>query len=545
MKKVFLLLQIYAGLVFSQNTTVNYTSSNIGLANPDRGFYKFTTTSPNTYELLNQTTLANYRLNSKITLIYREFSLANYKTSSIPQSYLTNMQTDFNRIRNAGLKAIIRFTYSNSESATVKDASKTMILAHLQQLQPLLTANVDVISLMQAGFIGAWGEWYYTSQSEFGGYGYNNTALTTSNIANRKAVIDEMLAALPSSRMVQIRTPTFKRSMYSTTALPESVAFNKTSIARLGHFNDCFLASPDDFGTFENTATEYPYLIQETKYLAMGGETCAVNSPRSDCASALLEMSKFHWSYLNLDYYPAVIAGFTEDNCFNEIQKKLGYHFELTSAVLPQAVALGSSLNISLSLKNQGFAAPFNERKAYLVLKHVTTNQTYSILLNSDPRKWLGPTIITINQNLVLPTNLTAGNYKLYLSLPDSEPSLANRPEYAIQMGNTNVWESATGLNSLNHTINVSATSLAIANNTKFNLSIYPVPSSDELTVELDEIKDYSITIVDILGQKILLSKTLESNKMTLNTEGLNDGMYFISFFKNGVLDTRKFVIKR
>lgn len=544
MKKILLLLLFVCALAYSQNTTINYTASNIPLTNPDRGFYKFTSTGQNSYQLLDQTTITNYRLNSKVTLIYREFSLSGFKTSSISQAYLTNMQTDFNRIRNAGLKAIIRFTYSNSETEAVKDATKAMILSHLQQLQPVLAANADVISLMQAGFIGAWGEWYYTSQSEFGGYGYNNSGLTSANILNRKAVIDGMLAALPSSRMVQIRTPAFKRSMYSTTALNETAAFNNSAMSRLGHFNDCFLASPDDFGTFENTTVEYPYLIQETKFLPMGGETCALNSPRSDCASALFEMSRFHWSYLNLDYYPAVIAGFSEDNCFNDVQKKLGYHFELTNAILPQAVALESTLNVTINLKNIGFATPFNERKAYVVLKHITTNQVYSILLNSDPRKWFGPNTITISQNLTLPTNLTTGNYKMYLSLPDHEASLANRPEYAIQLGNTNVWESVTGLNNLNHTINVTAKTLAVADYSKFNLTIYPIPTNNELTIELESIKDYAITVYDILGQNIPLTRTLETNKLILNTDNLNDGMYFVEFVKNGVRDTRKIVIK-
>ncbi len=544
MKKLILLLLLVCASFYAQNTTVTYNASNVSLTNPDRGFYKFTSTSPTNYELLNQTTLTNYRLNSKITLIYREFSLANYKTSSIPQTYLTNMQTDFNRIRNAGLKAIIRFTYSNSETAAIKDASKSQILAHLQQLQPILAANIDVISVMQSGFIGAWGEWYYTSQAEFGGYGYNNTDLTAANFANRKAVIDGMLAALPNKRAVQIRTPDFKRSMYTTTALSENIAFNKSNVSRLGHFNDCFLASPDDFGTFENTTVEYPYLVQETKFLPMGGETCAINSPRTDCASALFEMNRFHWSYLNLDYYPPVIAKFTADNCFNEIQKKLGYHFELTTAILPQAVTLGTTLNVTLNIKNQGFAAPFNERKAYIVLKHTTTNQVFSLLLDSDPRKWLGPNNISVSQNLTLPANITTGNFRMYLSLPDVEASLAGRAEYAIQFGNTNVWEAASGLNNLNHTINITGSSLANADYTKFNIGMYPVPTNNELAIELDAIQDYNVIIYDILGKVMPLSKTVETNKMIFNTENLEDGMYFVAFSKNGVRDTRKIVIK-
>ena len=144
--------------------------------------------------------------------------------------------------------------------------------------------------------------------------------------ANRKEVVDALLSALPDSRMVQIRTPSLKQKTYnSTTALSQSQAFNKSNMARIGHHNDCFLASSNDFGTYNNTSTEYSYLEQETKFTPMGGETCAVNEPRSQCPTALAEMQKFHWSYLNFDYHPTVISGFQTNNCFPEIQNRLGY----------------------------------------------------------------------------------------------------------------------------------------------------------------------------------------------------------------------------
>ncbi len=545
MKKLITLMGVLlCTIVIAQTSTITYTPSSAVISNPERGFYKFTSAKSTSYQLLNQTTLTNYRLNNNITLLYREFRLEDFKTTAISQSFLDNMQTDFNRIRNAGLKCIIRFTYSNSESASPRDASKATILAHLLQLQPYLQANVDVISVMQAGFIGVWGEWYYTSQAEFGGEGYNGSSLTTANINNRRDVVNAMLNALPSSRMVQVRTPAFKRQMYSTTALPDSQSFNETNLARVGHFNDCFLASSTDYGTYVNPTIEYPYLMQETKFLPMGGETCALNSPRSDCASALLEMEKFHWSYLNLDYYPGVIDGFTTDNCFTDIQKKLGYRFELTTATLPQAVSLGMSLPVTLKIRNQGYASLYNERNAYIVLKNLTTNQVYPILMSADPRTWLGTNEITITENLTLPANITAGNYKMYLSLPDSDTDLSSKPEFSVQFANQNVWESATGYNSLNHTLSIVAGSLAVADNTKFDMNIYPIPAKDKVSIELESINDYTFTFYNALGQKIATKNTLETNKLTINTQELSDGLYFIEFSKGAIKDTRKIIVR-
>jgi hypothetical protein len=80
--------------------------------------------------------------------------------------------------------------------------------------------------------------------------------------------------------------------------------------------------------------------------------------------------------------------------------------------------------------------------------------------MNADPRLWLGPNEITITENLTLPANLTTGNYKMYLHLPDNSPSVANRPDYAIRFANESVWESITGYNSLNHTLSVTTAAL-------------------------------------------------------------------------------------
>ncbi len=533
-----LLLSCFLG---AQTVTKTYTASSAVISNPERGFFKFTSSNSQ----LNQTELTNYRLNNNITLLYRNYKLNDFKTSPISATYLASMQSDFDKLRNAGLKCILRFTYSSSTSDAPRDASKAIILSHIEQLRPYFTANADVIAAVQAGFIGTWGEWFYTSQEEFGGWGYNQTNLTTTNINNRKEVVNALLNALPLNRTVQLRKPAFKQDLYSSSALANSQAFNESSIARIGHHNDCFLASSDDNGTYDDVTSEYPYLAQETKFVPMGGETCALNSPRSDCATAVFEMNKFHWSYLNLDYYPEVITGFETQSCFTDIQKNLGYRFQLQTAVLPTAVALGTQLPITLKIKNLGFAAPFNERNAYIILKNLTTNQVYPILMNADPRLWLGPNEITITENLTLPANLITGNYKMYLHLPDLSPSLAGRSEYAIRFANENVWESITGYNNLNHTLSVTNSTLGLDGNAKLNMSIYPVPANNELTVELEDLDQYQISMYNSIGQLVNVSSTISGiDKVTLNTGNLSDGLYFIDLSKGSIKDTRKIIVK-
>lgn len=529
----------------AQTTNVNYTASTAVISNPERGFYKYSSTHSNSYSLLNQTTLTNYRVNQNVTLLYRYFYLEDFRTSAISASYLTNMQTDFNRVRNAGLKMIVRFAYSDDEGMQPRDATKELMISHINQLKPLLIANADVIAVVQAGFIGTWGEWYYTSQSVFGGDGSpTGDEETAANMAHRKDVLTALLSAVPASRQIMIRKPTFKQDMYNTTTgLTAAQAFNGTPLARVAHHNDCFLASDNDYGTYENPATEYPYLAQETKFLAIGGETCEVNEPRSNCTNALAEMAQLHWSFLNSDYNVSVLNNFTDDGCMPEIQKRLGYRFELKSGVYPQSANSGSNFNFTLKVKNVGFATPYNERHAYLILKNTATNQITSIQLAADPRFWMGPNEITVNESIQLPANLAAGSYKLYLHLPDNEPTLAARAEYAVQMANTSMWEAATGYNNLNHTVNVT-TALGVAENTKLDLTIYPVPTKESLTVEMEGIGDFNSRIYNSIGQDVKVSSRSEFNKTVFETSGLSDGMYFVEFTKDGIRDVRKFIVK-
>jgi hypothetical protein len=537
-KSILTLVLLFSIIGFAQTTNVTYTTSSDNFSNPERGLYHHTETHSTGYSSLSQSTLTNYRNNENISLILRVFYLENFRATAISQDYLNKVQADFNTIRNAGLKCIVRFAYSDTDAAGQRDASKTQILAHIEQLRPLLQNNVDIIAVMQAGFIGSWGEWYYTD--------YFGMSPTSTDYANRKAVVDGILSALPASRMVQIRTPKLKQNTYSTTtAITQTQAYSGAALSRIGHHNDCFLASSTDFGTYTNTSSEYPYLEQETKFLPMGGETCAVNEPRSGCTSALAEMQKFHWSYMNTDYNASVIGGFSSSGCFNDIKNKLGYRFELVNGSFPQMTNLGGTMAVTLKVKNSGFATPYNQRTAYIVFKNTVTNEVYTKALASDPRLWTSQAETTISENIALPSNIIQGSYRLYLVIPDAATGLSSRPEYSIRMANANTWDAATGYNNLNAIVTVgSQNNLGTADNTLVNALIYPVPANNEIFVEMENLDQYAIVMYNSLGQKINVKSQLSANKMTIDTESLSDGIYYIKFTNGSINDTRRLVVK-
>ena len=442
----------YLGDAGDFNTyTFNYIPMTDGFANPERGFFASTQTQSSMYKPVDLATLQCYRKNEGISLIHRLFYLENFVDSDISQQYLDMMQVDFDRIRQAGLKVIPRFAYSASAGPNLTppygDASKERILSHLNQLSDIFSSNHDVIAVMQAGFIGLWGEWWFSDHFQ-----------SDADWNDRADVLFGVLDKLPTTRSVQLRTPRYKQNIYSdTTPVDPETAHNDSGRARTGHHNDCFVSSMSDGGTFANSS-EYPYIEEETKWVPMGGETCDPNfladpdPNRLNCATALDELARFNWSYLNLDWYKPTLRKWVDDRCYAEIKRRLGYHLILLEGTYDDQIKAGENFKFNLQLENEGFSAPFNPRLVELILRH-TDGSTRTFELPNNPRFWLPGKIHAITGEISIPENFPAGDYELLLNLPDPEPELRQRPEYAIQLANENAWEAETGYNSLNHTV--------------------------------------------------------------------------------------------
>lgn len=447
---VFVLLITYGQFGVAQ-TTINYNPDLSNITNPERGFYHHTETHANNYTLLDATTLTAYR-EEGISLILRVFYLEAFTDRAISNTYLENMQKDFLEARKAGVKVIVRFAYTSKSTAPYGDAPLEIVLQHISQLKPVLRTNSDVIALFQAGFIGAWGEWYYTD--------YFSNIVGSPNAEdweNRRALVNAFLDAVPENRMIQVRTPRIKMSLVEDeNPLIEADAYNGTPKARIAHHNDCFVASADDYGTYLNQTVEKAYLEQETNFLVMGGETCNLADPYSYCPNAVSELQRFHWSFLNNDYNQTVLNVWKEDACFEEVQLSLGYRYRLTDATVTSAVRPGDEFTIDVNIVNDGWSNVYNERKFEFVLIHNQTNKEYYIETSEDPRLWSLDNTNTINLTLGIPDDIEPGDYSVFLNLPDPEPSLYGNPAYSIRLANTGVWNSELGYNDLGVDLNIS-----------------------------------------------------------------------------------------
>ena len=407
------------------------SESNADLVNPERGYYTG-------YKLAEAGDADRIRTDG-FALAISIVNLDAYTSSALPASFLAKLDEGFARARHAGIKLVVRFTYDDVGGA---DAPKARILGHLDQLAPVLADNADVIAAVQAGLIGKWGEWH-------------SSANGLDNEAARREIIDGLLEAVPASRSVQLRKPTFKNA-YTAGAIAATEAFTDSARARLGHHNDCFLASNTDLGTYDPPVETWKsYLTADSQYTPMGGETCAVFPVRTSCSVALAELAQFHWTYLNRKYNLDVITSWIAGGCEDEISRSLGYRFALTQVAHSERVAPGGVLGLELDIANRGFAVPMNARPVEVVLTSGAVRKVARLTL--DARHFTAGATTAVRASLRIPADLAAGTYSLALRLPDAAPTLAADPRYAIQLANDGLWNAATGDNLLTDALVIDA----------------------------------------------------------------------------------------
>ncbi|AUX39215.1 uncharacterized protein SOCE26_005980 [Sorangium cellulosum] len=399
-----------------------------GVLNPERGVFKFT-------DLRSLGSLSGLR-DQGYTLIYGKVLIDDYRARDIDQNLIDQLNASFAAARSAGLKVLPRFYYASEVSP--EDAPLSRVLSHIEQLSPVLQANADVIAVLHPGFVGAWGEWHSSTND-----------LTSPD--SRKQIFDALLRALPESRMTLARRPSHKLEAYGG-PLTEATAFSGAPLSRVGHLNDCFLASDDDVGTYQLPG-EKEYAIADSAFAPVGGETCGPNPPRSQCGSALAELSLHHWSFLNTDYHLDVINGWKSEGCFETITCRLGYRFVVTGHESPAQVARGQSLSLRLRLFNDGYARAYNPRPVYLVLQQGASRRVVQV--DADPRRWAPGEESELCLGAQLPADLAPGDYQLGLWLPDASASLRDDPRYAIRLSSGATWDSATGVNLLDATVRV------------------------------------------------------------------------------------------
>lgn len=457
----------------AQPVSKTYAADNAtNFPNPERGMWMPRyPIEPGTFSPLQKDDLVNNIRLKNYTLVHCRYIISDYRGRDLDARVLDQFRNDLATCREAGVKMVPLFMYNHGSQYGEgnDDAPKDRILRHLDQLGEVMRDNGDVIAYFGGGFIGQYGEWHSSTNNLLG-----NCIGDIS--AGGKEIINKMFAVLPANRAVVFRLTGQMQSMFGTEALTASEAFNGTNKARAGFKNHYFMGINNDAEGWATVrresngscswdqsaaaiAREKAYVHQQCSYAPAEAESDTDVDPATDPRHAgyiaIEQMKVQRISTCNPIFNSRILNRWKSDGVYDEIERNLGYRFQLTAAALPQQAAPGSTAAVSFTVRNTGYAAPYNPHGLELVLRSGSTVRR--LALAADPRRWLPENgEITVTENVALPTDLPAGQYELLLNLPDPTASLNTRPEYAIRLANQDTWEAATGYNKLGHTLTVS-----------------------------------------------------------------------------------------
>jgi hypothetical protein len=314
---------------------ITFTPATGDVPSPERGFYRGL--SNDFLKVTADDMHAAHAEGSR--LLYATIRLDDFRKKKIDAAYLAKIDKAFASAADGGVKLIVRFTYNypgnERDYLDAKDAKLSVVKTHIQQLAPLVAKNRSSIAVLQAGFVGAWGE-AHTSSNKL------------DSDENKREVITALLAAMPQDLQILWRYP-------SDVMKWDDVK----GVERVGLHNDCFLSSPTDVGTYdEDNATRTKQrafsaaLSARTYYM---GETCGAEPEaiRASCADILGEGAEFHVSSLNRDYYEGFFEQWKKEDCYDEVSAKLGYRLQLVSAALDGG-------KLKLRIANTGWATPLS-----------------------------------------------------------------------------------------------------------------------------------------------------------------------------------------
>ncbi|WP_303012400.1 DUF4874 domain-containing protein [uncultured Bacteroides sp.] len=461
-----------------------------GLYNPGRGFRLETAVDvvnekDNPVKELAE--LSDKYASDSVSLAQSYFYLTCLAGERLSEENFRTMQTYFDELRRQGKKAVLRFAYERDfMGRAAAGPTGERILEHLEQLKPFLEKNKDLILVVQAGMIGAWGEWHSSVR------GLENSEEI------KTAVLEKLLEVVPEERNVQVRLPGFKNLLKGKPELYKRISFH----------DDFIVIRPDrwDADMHEGTA-QFEQIVEESPYLVVDGELpwgfwsvgADPDSPSTgwiiDGLQAARRLFLQHYTSLSVihnykeqhpnnrfdennppeysmvvwkktmitedslrryrmpvsdNYFRKTDGTETERNVFDYIRDHLGYRIELQSLQLPVKLKKRGENRLDLNLVNRGFATVFGEHSVYFVLIDKEGRVT-EFLTGTNPSDWqpfrpgdsaCTPLVHSASCSLKLPDLLAAGKYGLGLWIPDGSDRLRYDPRYAVRCANGNaVWK--------------------------------------------------------------------------------------------------------
>lgn len=387
----------------------------------------------------------------------------------LDSAFFNSWRTTFENARNNGCMIALRLRYDAEGADNPEPATFEQTLNHVRQLRDsgLLEEYKDILAFVESGLVGKWGEQHggkYTS------------------VDYKAQVLDTMLECVPSPVPVTVRTPDIfaKWAGIERNELADYKAEPGSDAARVGLYDDGYMGSDSDLGTYANRTIETAWLGNQTINSYFGGEF----SGNLDWAqkydtylpeNAITEMYNTHLSYINANIYQLYKNyTFSKENdisqplyqpfdssvnlektfdhsayygqtVFQFVRDHIGYRFVLRKSELSKNVEQGDRLDMHFKVENTGFANPIPDVKAELLLERDGNFMRTGIDIN--PNQWRSCTVADETVSAKLPDSLPAGRWNAYIKLTMGENSIYQTSLRSVRFANDGVWHAALGAN--------------------------------------------------------------------------------------------------
>ena len=429
------------------------------LPNPERGFRfeKQIAFEPGDPQVTFRWPLTDverrYKIEDGVVMAQAYCYLSRYCSEDIPQAKLDALQAAFDEARKEGVKLILRFAYEHTigRPPKVQGPTAERILSHIAELTPIVRKNIDVIYTLQMGWVGAWGEFHSSV------HGLEKDKESVARIT--KATLD----MLPVSRCTMMRTMSHRKT---------ALDIIKVGGERIGFFNDAMLSNTSEGNTWKSVwkgcadlcarpgNPQFDEVQRIGVHVPVEGElfwrSANIDLEAQGGLSAIVRFWRNHYTTFSvvhgnkdldgnkfgaidlwkttpvtqelLDVFgvpgdPAYFEGVPHRTAYEYIRDHLGYRLLATGCERKDC-------EVSVILRNCGFAAPINPRRVYFVV--VSKDGTVKeIATDFDCRKAEPGKDVVVTAAVPV---LRRGHERLALWLPDESESLRYRPEYAIRL---------------------------------------------------------------------------------------------------------------
>lgn len=432
----------------AESTVHTYTESTDEIVNPAAGFYKRVTVrlSRNSSSVSPSIEDDISRHSKNYGILQLCFDLADFsanaggKDAEIDDNALSAMAKVFGYLRNHKVGAIVRFDYNrdglqdpNTYKYLNREPSLEWVLKHVESVAGVITQYSDVVLGVESGMLGPWGE-------------QHSTALASSGADTYYELVQKWLDCTPDAMGITVRRPLYfvhwaNKKFNLSLSVSDLAAFDASAYSqaeRVGVFNDGYLGSDSDLGTFTDRAAETAFIGKQAERTYYGGELVADGSSGGVVGKynsiSKLETEGFitHTSYLNRDWNDQVFnvyekATYTgNDSLYNNgttkeltyVKNRLGYRFYLSESHDAVATQTGE-FNLKFTISNAGFARILCPTRSELVF----TNGSREVAVECDVDLARVPSaqstaVVGTKQfelSVAFPEELPSGSYDVYL----------------------------------------------------------------------------------------------------------------------------------